>query len=364
MSALLTLPSQFCYPYMQDLASSLLSWYHSYRRDLHWRLHPSPYRIWLSEIILQQTRVAQGTPYYMKFIEHYPTVTDLANADEEEVLKLWQGLGYYSRARNLLAAARQIRDDFNGSFPDNYQDLLTLKGVGPYTAAAIASIAFNEKVPVVDGNVMRVMARLFEIHDPMNEKHGLSQVQQGMESLIPADNPGDFNQAVMELGAMICSPTNPACLHCPVNTSCLGRENGTHLELPKKSKKQKTKEVFIQYYVVQSGDEILLRKRITQGIWKNLFDFPDNESNSPFDTDAPNNFMSSTYPDVQVQSIEAGPHFTHILSHRKMQVQFVRIYTANLPTQLSDDLRRINVSELQDFPVSRLVEKFLHTTPF
>ena len=364
MSALLTLPTEFCYPRMQDLASPLLSWYHLNRRDLHWRLHPSPYRIWLSEIILQQTRVAQGTPYYMKFIETYPNVIDLANADEEDVLKLWQGLGYYSRARNLLAAARQVRDDFKGIFPDNYQDLLMLKGVGPYTAAAIASIAFNEKVPVVDGNVMRVVSRLFEIHDPVNEKSGLSQVQKAMESIIPEDTPGDFNQAVMELGAMICSPKNPACLHCPLSNACLARENGTHLELPKKFKKQKVKEVFVQYYVIQSGDEILLRKRTTQGIWKNLFDFPDNESTSPFGADAPSNFMSSAYPETKVESFEAGPQFKHILSHRKMQVQFIHIYVSDLPTDLSDDLRSIKASQLQDFPVSRLVEKFLETTPF
>ena len=194
----------------------LESWYLSVNRDLPWRKNKNPYSVWLSEIILQQTRVAQGTAYYHKFLENFPTVADLANADESLVLKLWQGLGYYSRARNLHYSAKLIMEEYNGEFPSTYIELMKLKGVGDYTASAIASICFNEQTAVVDGNVYRVLARYFGISTPINSTQGIKEFKQLAQSLLETDNPGQYNQAIMDFGALQCTPQNPDCDTCPL----------------------------------------------------------------------------------------------------------------------------------------------------
>lgn len=203
------------------ITSVLIKWYHKNKRHLPWRDTQNPYLIWISEVILQQTRVIQGLDYYLRFIRKLPDIQSLATVSEDEVLKLWQGLGYYTRARNLHAAAKNIVHYFNGKFPDNYTDILKLKGIGKYTAAAVASFAFNEPVPVVDGNVCRVLSRLYAINYPADSAEGQKLIYSLAEKIIDKKNPGIFNQAIMEFGALQCVPQNPDCSKCPLNKKCL-----------------------------------------------------------------------------------------------------------------------------------------------
>ena len=222
-------------------SSHILKWYHKEHRNLPWRASKDPYNIWLSEIILQQTRVSQGLGYYIKFNTTFPTIKDLAIAHEQQVLKLWQGLGYYSRARNLHATAKHIHFNLKGLFPDNYKDLLKLKGVGPYTASAISSICFNEKRAAVDGNVYRVLARVFSIKTPINSSQGIKEFQQLADSLISKRDPGDYNQGLMELGATVCTPKKVDCIKCPINSLCIAKSQNTIYQFPVKEKKIKIK---------------------------------------------------------------------------------------------------------------------------
>ncbi|MGB2273007.1 MAG: A/G-specific adenine glycosylase, partial [Flavicella sp.] len=261
-------------------SKTLESWYLSNKRDLPWRNSSDPYRIWLSEIILQQTRVTQGLSYYEKFVVAFPTVFDLANAKEEQVLKLWQGLGYYSRARNLHFSAKYIVEELNGVFPKNYSSLLRLKGVGDYTASAIASICFNEKTAVVDGNVYRVLSRYFGISTPINSTKGVKEFKSLAQELLITDNPGQYNQALMEFGALQCVPQNPNCLICPLEQSCDAFAKGIIDTLPVKEKKLKVKKRYFNFIVFQlPKGQTVIEKRIGKGIWENLFQFPLVETN-------------------------------------------------------------------------------------
>ncbi|MEY4860751.1 MAG: hypothetical protein RL059_450 [Bacteroidota bacterium] len=227
----------------------LISWYLINKRDLPWRKTKNPYKIWMSEIILQQTRVQQGLPYYQKFISTYPTIQSLALANEDEVLNLWQGLGYYSRARNMLKTANVINEEYKGSFPTSYNDLLKLKGIGEYTAAAIASFSFNEPVAVVDGNVYRVLSRLFDIETPIDSVEGKKAFRFLADEVLDKVNPATFNQAIMEFGALHCTPKKPDCNNCVLNRTCLSRENGTISQRPVKKKKTAAKERFFVYKI-------------------------------------------------------------------------------------------------------------------
>ena len=223
------------------LSEKLIYWYLQNKRELPWRKTKDPYRVWLSEIMLQQTRVAQGLPYFLKFTKAFPTVFDLAKADESEVLKLWQGLGYYSRARNLHFTAKYIAEELNGMFPENYKGLLQLKGVGDYTASAIASICYDEPVAVVDGNVYRVLSRYFGIATPINSTKGIKEFKELAQTLIDASQPGVYNQAIMDFGALHCKPQNPLCNECPVSDSCVALAKNSIKELPVKERKIKIK---------------------------------------------------------------------------------------------------------------------------
>jgi len=263
---------------------NLILWYLQNGRSLPWRETHDPYHIWLSEIMLQQTRVAQGLPYYLKFVEHFPTVYDLAAASEEEVLKLWQGLGYYSRARNLHFTAKHIVTERNGDFPNNYQDLLALKGVGDYTASAIASICFNEPAAVVDGNVYRVLSRVFGIDTPINSSKGIKEFKALAQLLIDEKQPGTYNQAIMEFGARYCVPQNPNCDNCIFSGNCQAHANKKVDSLPVKINKTKIKKHYFQYIIPISGDQkTILEQRRGKGIWENLYQFPLVESASEVD---------------------------------------------------------------------------------
>lgn len=260
-------------------AATLEQWYTRHKRDLPWRHTRDPYRIWLSEIILQQTRVAQGLPYYKRFIEAYPTVGEIARADEREVLRLWQGLGYYSRARNLHQTAKLIAESRNGQFPATYIDLLMLKGIGTYTAAAIASFAFGERVPVVDGNVYRVLARAFGIVEDITTTTAKKTFAQLAVALMAhAPDPAIYNQAIMEFGAIQCTPVAPDCLLCPLQAQCVAFQTGRQHKLPVKAKKAAVRERYFNYLVFRCTDtsrtsRLALRERKTKDVWQNLYDF-------------------------------------------------------------------------------------------
>jgi len=269
-----------------DFTNSLTQWYLQNKRDLPWRKTVDPYKIWLSEIMLQQTRVAQGTPYFMSFVSAFPTVFDLAAANEEQVLKLWQGLGYYSRARNLHKTAQYVANELSGIFPDNYNDLLKLKGVGEYTAAAIASFSYNEAVPVVDGNVFRVLSRYYNIDTDIAAASAKKEFVALAFELMPKDSPALFNQAIMEFGALQCVPKSPNCGICVFNTSCAALQKKKVDQLPVKSKKLKVRNRFFNYLVVSDDNEnTIIQKRTAKGIWHNLYEFPLIETDAPEDFD-------------------------------------------------------------------------------
>lgn len=258
-----------------NFSKSLIQWYLQNKRDLPWRNTIDPYHIWLSEIMLQQTRVAQGLPYYLRFTDAFPTVFDLAKASEEEVLKLWQGLGYYSRARNLHKTAQQIAFELDGEFPKTYAELLKLKGIGEYTAAAIASFSYNENVSVVDGNVYRVLSRYFDVETDITSPRAKKEFTQLASELLPNGQANLFNQAIMEFGALQCVPKNPDCANCIFNDSCLALQQKKVAELPVKSKKIKVKTRFFSYLVFRDeANNTIIEKRTQKGIWHNLYEFP------------------------------------------------------------------------------------------
>ena len=261
-----------------DIQDTLINWFAENRRDLPWRHDPTPYEVWLSEVILQQTRVNQGMDYYLRFIKKWPSVTSLAQATEEEVLKMWQGLGYYSRARNLHHCAQQVMEQHGGQFPADYEQLKKLQGIGEYTAAAIASIAFDLPHAVVDGNVYRVLARLFDIDIPINNKEGQKLFAQLADELLNRKQPGLHNQAMMEFGALQCTPKNPNCLHCPLLAQCLAFAHQTVLQRPVKLQTKKNVTRYFNYLVIRINENIYLHKRSGNDIWKNLYDFPCIES--------------------------------------------------------------------------------------
>ena len=308
--------------------NSLLSWYLQNKRDLPWRNTTDPYPIWLSEIMLQQTRVAQGLPYFFSFMEVFPTIFDLADADEEKVLKLWQGLGYYSRARNMHQTAKIIATEFNGKFPNNYTDLLKLKGIGQYTAAAIASFAFNEVVPVVDGNVFRVLARYLNVETDIASAAAKKEFTALAQELMPKDNPALFNQAIMEFGALQCTPKNPNCNQCIFNSSCAALQKGLVGQLPVKLKKTKVTSRYLNYIVfLDDANNTLINKRIEKGIWHNLYEFPNIETEMELDFDAISNLISAKFSDLNVESISQYNSNTviHKLSHQKLHINFYRV---------------------------------------
>lgn len=268
-----------------NFSNVLIYWYLQNKRDLPWRNTKNPYAIWLSEIILQQTRVEQGLPYYEAFLSNFPTVFDLAKADEEIVLKLWQGLGYYSRARNLHFSAKYIVNDLAGQFPITYNEIIKLKGVGDYTASAIASICYNEPTAVVDGNAYRVLARYYGIKTAINSTKGIKEFKTLAQTLIDHEQAGTYNQAIMEFGARQCKPQNPDCGSCPLNESCVSLEKNIVSELPVKEKKLKVKKRYFNYLVID-GAKTVLKKRTKKGIWQNLFEFPLIETLKNIDVEA------------------------------------------------------------------------------
>lgn len=303
---------------------SLLAWYHQNKRDLPWRNTQNPYFIWLSEIILQQTRVKQGLPYYQRFIEEFPTIQAFAEAETEQILRVWQGLGYYSRARNMHETARIIWHEYQGNFPTSYQELLQLKGIGPYTAAAIAAFAFQEPVAAVDGNVFRVLARIFGIETDIQSTKARKEFTELANSLLPASQAADFNQAMMEFGATQCVPQSPVCLFCPAQNICFAFQHNAQSVFPVKEKKTKVRPRFFHYWIAQSTDKkVLMKKRTAKDIWQDLYEFPlvevDELTNEPC-------FPDWIHPEIVVQNFST---VTHLLSHQKLFITFWKINTSD-----------------------------------
>ena len=321
-----------------------------------WRETTDPYRIWLSEIILQQTRVAQGLPYYLKFTKAFPTVKDLANASEEEVLKLWQGLGYYSRGRNLHAAAKYIIEECDGIFPNTYKELLKLKGVGDYTASAIASISFHEPTAVVDGNVYRVLSRVFGISTPINSTQGIKEFKALAQELIDKEQPANFNQAIMEFGAIQCKPQNPYCLHCIFNDSCVALQKNSIASLPVKLKKAKVKNRHLHYLVFRSPDhKTIIEQRTGKGIWQGLYQFPMIEGefdinrfreSEPFLKETASYIIKNVYPYNTTPII-------HKLSHQHLHTTFWIVDVEKLTYDA------IEIQFINSYPVPVLIDKFI-----
>ncbi len=304
-----------------DIKRTLLNWFEGNKRDLPWRKNKNPYSVWLSEIILQQTQVVQGLPYYENFMMNYPTVCHLAKAPLDDVLKLWQGLGYYSRARNLYQTANYICEELKGEFPDSYKELIKLKGVGPYTAAAIASIAFDENVPCVDGNVLRVISRLFDIDTPVDTKEGYQEILMNMEQLIGKKQAGDFNQSVMELGALVCTPKKPKCDVCPLPNTCFSFVKNNQEMKPVKTKKVKVKKMYIYYFIMYDGEKIVLNKRGEDGIWKNLYEFPQITSEKSIKEELLLKKANERWG-ISKSSLSFVKTIKHKLTHRDLHISF------------------------------------------
>lgn len=349
---------------MRKIAEKLTEWYLQNKRDLPWRKTRDPYKIWLSEIIFQQTRIDQGLAYYQRFVSRYPDIHQLAMAEEEEVLKMWQGLGYYSRARNLLETAKKISFDCNGVFPASFREIKALKGVGDYTAAAIASIAFDVPVPVVDGNVLRVITRLFNIRTPIDSLQGKKEVKHKMEQLISDQNPGDFNQAVMELGALVCKPQRVLCDQCVLNKYCKALQMNSVSELPMKQKKVEVRHRYFHYFVLNSGEMVLIRKRTGNDIWKNLFDFPMIETTNKSDLKKIHHRFAGMYQLMGKYDLLETKSITHLLTHRKLHVTFshYKLYPdAKINLSADENLRWVSIDELNNFPFPQLIRKYLDT---
>jgi len=341
---------------------SLLKWYDRHKRDLPWRHTSDPYAIWLSEVILQQTRVDQGMAYYHAFLDRFPTVTHLANASQEEVMRLWQGLGYYSRARNLHATAQYVRDHCGGQFPGSYDALLALRGIGPYTAAAIASFAFGENKAVVDGNVTRVLGRLFAIDDAADSTSGKRVFQEAADLLIPAGEPALFNQAIMEFGALQCTPRQPQCGICPLRTDCSAYASDRVMEFPVKGRKTQVKQLWYYYFVPDNGRSTWMRKRSHNGIWKGLYDFPCIESDVPL-TAAKVKARAATelaLP-LPVGFSKGAKELVHILSHRKIHATFYRLSDIRMWKNKPAEYREVKWQDLDGMGISRLADRFLES---
>ncbi|MCE7862298.1 MAG: A/G-specific adenine glycosylase [Bacteroidetes bacterium CHB5] len=299
-------------------ANRIIDWYDRNKRDLPWRHTRDPYQIWLSEIILQQTRVAQGLPYYRAFVKQYPSVKKLAAAPTDEVLRLWQGLGYYTRARNLHVCAKKVVAEFHGKFPGSYKELLTLPGVGSYTAAAIASIAFNEPVAVVDGNVFRVLARVFGITENIGSVKGKKSFFEKANELIQSETPGIFNQAVMEFGALQCTPVNPACTHCTLARICVAKAQNLQTQLPVKQTRSNVRVRYLYYIVIRKGNSLFLRLRKPGDIWNGLYDFYLLEESRL--VTAPQLLKKYSLKNAIVR---VSKEYKHVLSHQKLVVRFI-----------------------------------------
>jgi A/G-specific adenine glycosylase len=341
-----------------DFATKLLEWSTMVDRKMPWKGEKDPYKIWLSEIILQQTKVEQGLSYYNNFIKAYPNVMSLANADLDSVLKLWQGLGYYSRARNLHATAQTIAIKFDGVFPSKYEEIILLKGIGAYTAAAICSFAYNTCIPVIDGNVIRVLSRIFGIQSPIDQKIGISTIQSLAQKYISKDNPALYNQAIMDFGAILCKPKNPDCNNCTFSTECIAYNLELIDSIPLKSKKIIVKKRYFNYLVLQTEQGILIEKRLEKDIWKELYQFPLVETEDFESTINWNNQLNFGF-NFELEKATMSKVFFQKLTHQEI---YGRFYIFNLNNKIDHkELKYVylNIVTKNKFALPKIITTFL-----
>lgn len=343
-------------------SSALIDWYDLNKRDLPWRNTNDPYVIWLSEIILQQTRVQQGLPYFQNFLNQFPTIETFADASEQEILKLWQGLGYYSRARNMLVCARQIVTDYDGKFPNDYDRLLKLKGVGKYTAAAIGSFAFKMPIAVIDGNVFRVLSRIYGIEADIADSKSYVVFEEKAQVLLDQNNPDKFNQAIMEFGALQCTPKNPKCEECIFNSQCFAYRNDLQGVLPVKKKKIKKRTRFFNYCLLSYENQVLVRKRGPGDIWEGMFEFLLVESLEKKSVDILLN-QDLKFLDGLSSLSTCSENYKHVLTHQTIFASFLRFSFVDKESFESIknefDMKMVSFDELDLLPISRLTDKYL-----
>ncbi len=343
---------------MKDFSKILSDWYLKSGRELPWRSTKNPYFIWLSEIILQQTRVEQGLPYYERFIEHFPEIQDLANASQDKILQLWQGLGYYSRARNLHATAKQIVAEYDGVFPNSYEIIHKFKGVGDYTSAAIASFAFGLPYSVVDGNVYRFLSRCFGIATPIDSSQGKKEFAKLAEKLLDKRNSGRHNQAMMEMGAIICKPMNPICMDCPFVVNCIAYNLGEIDQLPVKTKKLKVRTRYLNYLIIHNDTSVVITARKKKDIWQGLFEFPLIESEYDLEVAelvSDERFVAITNGKGILKS--SSEQIKHLLSHQKLFARFYWIKVKNLSS--FKKYKVVRFDDLVHFGMPQLIVKYL-----
>jgi A/G-specific adenine glycosylase len=347
-----------------QISESLLQWYQENKRPLPWRETRDPYKIWLSEVILQQTRVVQGMDYYHRFLAAFPDVQSLATASEQEVLKLWQGLGYYSRARNMHHTALEVVEKHKGIFPQSAAELKKLKGIGDYTAAAIASICFDEPVSVLDGNVARVITRLYAIDSPIDTNSGRTIITDLANSLLDIHHPGTFNQAVMELGALVCTPKSPACNSCPLSFACEALKHNQIEKFPVKTPKKAPTDRYMNYLVINFKKEkeefVLMRKRTANDIWKNLYDFPCIESLHASDISHALRLgeEQGLLPGKSYIVKHVSGEYIHQLSHRRLLARFLSIELQGSADPI-ENLIAVRKDKISELPIPRLIDRFL-----
>ncbi|MFA6404282.1 MAG: A/G-specific adenine glycosylase [Salinivirgaceae bacterium] len=337
----------------------LISWYNQNKRDLPWRSTRNPYLIWVSEIIMQQTRISQGLPYYIKFTEQFPTVQKLAESTLDRVYLVWQGLGYYSRARNMHLTAQKIVTEYKGNFPESSAALLQLKGIGNYTAAAIASVCYNEKIPAIDGNVLRVISRLYNIEYPVDKAMGKKMVSTISMDILGNNHPGTYNQAIMDLGALICTPTQPKCDNCPLSDKCISLIQNTIANRPVKSVKTLQRPRYFVYLYFRNNDNTIIMQRKEGDIWNGLFEFPLWESEYQIKQEefmCKNEIVNLT-KGLTISEIDFYIPKVHKLSHQLIYSLFIEIVTNKLPT--IPNSKTISINKLDEYALPKIIENYL-----
>lgn len=341
--------------------SEIINWYLNHKRDLPWRGTSDAYVIWLSEVILQQTRVEQGLPYFNRFLESYPTVQAFAGATETQILKLWQGLGYYSRGRNMLYTAIQVRDLYNGQFPTRYDELIKLKGIGDYTAAAIASFSSNESKAVLDGNVFRVLSRYFGMDEPINSSTGKKQFLALAQSLVSDQEASVYNQAIMEFGALQCKPKSPDCSICPIQSGCFAKARDLVNTLPVKVNKLKKRTRYFNYFICTSDETILVKKRSAGDIWQELYDFPLIETGESHQHDQEHLREQLQLAFGENCNITALSRQKHLLTHQTIYVQFFGLKNYIINFNQDAEIKWVSLREFDELPQPKVITNFMNT---
>ncbi|HKJ34187.1 MAG TPA: A/G-specific adenine glycosylase [Balneolales bacterium] len=339
--------------YSEDFSQSLLAWYWEHKRALPWRDCGDPYKIWISEIMLQQTRVDQAEPYYHRFIEKFPTVEDLANAEIHDVLMVWEGLGYYSRARNLHGASKMIVHNFNGEIPQTWEEITQLKGIGPYTASAVLSIAFDKPYAVVDGNVIRVLTRYFGIEEDVRRNKVKNEIQKEANELLSKEHPGDFNQALMELGAIICTPHNPDCSNCPLQSDCMTYRSAAFDRIPYKSPAKKRPHHHIGVGIIRNErNEVLIALRPEKAMLGNLWEFPGGKKEKGEKIEQTVRRELKEELDVEVKVGPKLMDIKHAYSHFKITLHafFCTMISGEPKPKTSQEIRWVSIRELDQYP--------------